>query len=161
MNYKLLNLLIFIITWGLTSPAQAAASGQSLEQQTPQETQHLVCHKQVQHWLCDVDQSRGSQELAGNAGAVQQDRVTADSKSAPANAIQPVISSAQQRSIANIFIWLSYLLPCGLGLGFFLHYRYRIYRDVILQKQIETLEQLWQYGSDNDATSDAGQGTGS
>ncbi len=154
MNYKLLNLLIFVTTWGLTTPAQAAVYSLSLEQQS-QET-HLVCHKQAEHWLCDDKSIQGS---AKDEGAVQQETTAASQP--PASATQQALSPNQQRSISNIFILLSYLLPCGLGLGFFLHYRYSLYRDVVLQKQIETLERLWQYGSDNDATSDTGQGTGS
>jgi hypothetical protein len=116
-----------------------------------------VCVKETQHWLCNSDKSQeGNRKLAENdAGAVQQAEATA-AKNSAASAKPQLLSSAQQRSIATFFIWCSYLLPCGLGLGFYMHHRYRIYRTAVLQKQIETLERLWQYSPDKDATTDSG-----
>ena len=154
MNYKLFNLLIFVTAWGLTTPTPAVY-GRGLE---PQQEIHLVCHKQAQQWLCDDD--RSNQESAEDEGAVRQAQATANGK-APAGAAKQGLNPAQQRSISNTLIWLSYLVPCGLGLGLFMYHRYSVYRDVVLQKQIETLERLWQHGLDNDATSDTGRGTGS
>ena len=69
-----------------------------------------------------------------------------------------LLSPTEQDSIANTFIWLSYLVPFSLGLGLFLSDRYCAYRAAVLHEQIERLERMWQYGSDNDATTDSEQG---
>jgi hypothetical protein len=66
-----------------------------------------------------------------------------DPKPSSANVVPQVLSPAQQKSIANIALWIGYLLPCGACLGIFLYDKYSAYRSAILKEQIEMLERLW------------------
>lgn len=149
MKFKLFNLLtVCLATSGLLAPAQAAF-GYS------EEPQHLVCVKEAQHLLCEVETSRErDRSSAPNQGAGKEAKATESLKSSNVTVVPPLLTPAQLGSIANILIWFSYLVPCGLVLGIFLYDKYCVYRAAVLNEQIETLERLWQYGSDNDATTD-------
>jgi hypothetical protein len=135
MKLKIFNLIsVFLATSGLLTPAQAAVVNHSLERQTNVEkAQHLVWQAQP--------------KVA---------KVTHSQKSSPITVVPPLLSPAQQKSVANILIgFIYFVLPCGLVLGIFLHDKYQVYRAAILQKQIELLERL--YTLDNDATTDTGR----
>lgn len=160
MKFKLFNLLtVCLATSGLLAPAQAAF-GQSVERQMNlEEAQHLVCVKQAQHLVCDVETSKEpNSESAPNQGAVKSAKVTESLKSSTVTVVPQLLTPAQQGSISNILIWFSYVLPCGLVLGILLSDKYCAHRSAVLNEQIEFLERLWQYGSDNDATRDTGRG---
>jgi hypothetical protein len=134
-----------VATFGLFAPTQAAFGYSGAQQTNLAETQHLDCvKKDAQHLLCKVEPQ--------NQKAVQ---VTQSDKSAQ---LLPHLSSAQSSRLANFFIWLSFLIPSGVCLGFFLHHEYSAYRTTVLNRQIELLERLWQYDSDNDARTDNGRG---
>lgn len=161
MKLKPFNLItVFLATSGLLVPAQVAF-GRSLAQTNLEEAQHLVCIKQGQHFLCDVEKS-GQHDRVSDSVPAARERQAADKEVKPTQSgestdtvVPQLLSSTQQETIANILIGFIYLvLPCGLGLGIFLYNKYRVHRAAIIQEQIELLEKLWQYGSDNDATSD-------
>ncbi len=158
MKFKIFNLLtVFLATSGLLAPAKAAVVGSSVEQQMNVEKTHLVCVKQGQHLLCDVEGSgeRDRQE-SPNQEVVKSAKATQSLKSSTVNVVP--LSPAAQGTISNILLGFIYLfLPVGLGLGIFLYDKYCVYRDAVLHEQIEILEKLWQYGSDNDATTDTGR----
>ncbi len=112
------------------------------------------------------------------------EKATQSYKSSPVTVVPPLLSSAQEKSIADILLVLIYfVLPGGLVLGMFLYDKYYIYRAGVIQEQIELLERLyawdhnattntgqganerierlerlWESDSDNDATTDTGQG---
>jgi hypothetical protein len=160
MKFKLFNLLtVCLATSGLLAPAQAALADSVERQMNVEEAQHLVCVKEAQHWLCEVEKSgERDSESAPNQGAVKEAKATESLKSSALTVVPPLLTPAQQGTIANILLWFSYLLPCGLGLGIFLYDKYCVYRAAVLSEQIETLERLWQYESDNDATTDTERG---
>jgi len=166
MKFKLFNLLtVFLATSGLLAPAKAATVGSRLEQQMNLEKTHLVCVKQAQHLLCDVEGSgeRKARRVSPldyrqeslNQGAVKSAKATQIPKSSTVNV---PLSPAAQGTISAILLGFIYLfLPFGLSLGLFLYEKYYVYRDAVLKEQIELLERLWQHGSDNDATTDKGR----
>ncbi len=116
--------------------------------------------------------------------SLERQIATQSYKSSPVTVVPPLVSPAQQKSIADILLVLIYfVLPGGLVLGMFLYDKYYIYRAGVIQEQIdllerlyacdhnattntgqganeriERLERLWQSDSDNDATTDTGQG---
>lgn len=60
------------------------------------------------------------------------------------NHLPQVLTPAQQGSIANILLGVGYLLPCGICLGIFVYDKYCAYRVTVLNKQIESLEKVWE-----------------
>ncbi|GAC1476960.1 MAG: hypothetical protein NVS2B14_18750 [Chamaesiphon sp.] len=134
---KLFNLMtVCLATSGLLAPTQAAF-GHSMERQISlEQAQHLACVKEGQHFLCNVEPQ----------GIVNHVVVNHDSKyvsPSRLNIVLPLPTPAQQKSIANILLWLGYILPCGICLGIFLYDRYCATRTAALQQQIEVLEKLW------------------
>ena len=159
MKFKFFNLLtVCLATSGLLAPAQSAF-GDIVEPQMNTEPQHFVCVKQAQHFVCDLENSgKRDRSLASNQGSVNEAKATESLNSSNVVTVVPSLTPTQQESVANIFIWLTYLLPLGLGLGLFLYDKYWAYRSAVLHKQIDLLERLWQYSSDNDATPDTERG---
>lgn len=121
--FTLLTLCLTALA-GVTSIQAASA--------TTDGSQHLVCVKSGQHFICEPE-AQTNQELATNNDSEIKGTIA-----------QP-LNSAQQDFLANNFLWLSYLLPGGLALGLFLHDRYAGYRTAVLSAQIQTLERLWKH----------------
>ena len=156
MRLKLFNLTtVFLATSGLLAPVQVAF-GRSLPEHTETDAlQHLVCVKEKQHLLCDIDNSeKRNSQAEQNQGTANETKATGSNASTDA-ALTQIVTPTEQESIANLLLIFIYLvLPSGLGLGIFLHNRYCVHRAAAIQKQIALLEKLWQHGSDNDATTD-------
>ena len=146
---------MFFATSGLIAPAQVVFAGSLAEQTETATAQHLVCVKEEQHFLCDIDNSeKRNSQAEQNRGTAKATKATGSNPSNEA-AVTQIVTPAQQERIANFFlIFIYFILPGGLGLGMFLHNRYCVHRAAAIQKQIELLERLWQHGSDNDATKD-------
>ncbi|MDJ0734051.1 MAG: hypothetical protein QNJ47_08225 [Nostocaceae cyanobacterium] len=53
-----------------------------------------------------------------------------------------------QYRITTILLWLLLLTPISLGMGIFGYEKYLIHREKVLEKQIETLERIWQLNID-------------
>jgi hypothetical protein len=164
---KLFNLLtVCLATSGLLAPAQAAVGNCVKEQISLEQAQHLVCVKEGEHFLCDVENSsdrdslrdsgtssrwathrfeaaNASQESAPNQEAVKEAEATKSLKSSTVPVVGQLLTPAQQGSIANILIGFAYFVPCGLGLGIFLYDKYCAYRAAVIKEQIEILERLW------------------
>ena len=140
MKFKFFNLLLICLaTSGGLAPSQATFA-QSVERQiNVEQPQHLVRVKEGQHLL--YDRNRESQSV--NQATVKEVKAVVDPKPSSANVVPQVLSPAQQKSIANIALWIGYLLPCGACLGIFLYDKYSAYRSAILKEQIEMLERLW------------------
>lgn len=169
MKFKLFNLtLVCLASLGGLALSQVAFA-QSVERQiNPEQAQHLICVKEGQHLLCDIKKSGerdslrdsdstlrepqggtssplkyASRELP-HQGTVKDAKAAVNLKSSTVNAVPPLLSPAQQTSIANILLWFGYLLPCGVCLGIFLYDKYCAYRSALLKQQIEILERMWQ-----------------
>ncbi|GAC1492885.1 MAG: hypothetical protein NVS2B14_05780 [Chamaesiphon sp.] len=124
---KFFNLItVCLATSGLLAPAQVAFGYSTERQINLEQAQHLACVKEGQHLLCNVE---------------PQGAVVSPSS---IDIVLPLPNPAQQKSIANILLWFSYILPCGICLGIFLYDRYCATRTAALQQQIEVLEKLWQ-----------------
>ncbi|MBV8884192.1 MAG: hypothetical protein JO235_09375 [Chroococcidiopsidaceae cyanobacterium CP_BM_RX_35] len=134
---------VFLATSGLLTSTQAAFGITQPQQMKRGEVEHLTCVKQAHQLTCQ-------EEISG-----EQSRAT--SKQAGLAAPQSLSPQAQKLA-AKVLIWLSYLLPSSLLLWIFLSNGYSAYRSAVLKQQIERLEKLWQSSSDNDATTDSGQG---
>ena len=160
MKFKLFNLFtVCLATSGLLAPAQSVFAHSVEPQINTEAPQHFVCVKQLQHLVCDLENSKGRDRSSpSNQEAVNKAKATESLKVSNTFNIIPPLTPTQQESVANIFLWLTYLLPLGFGLGLFLYDKYSAYRSAVLHKQIELLERLWQYGSDNDATTDTERG---
>jgi hypothetical protein len=145
---KLLNLLtVCLAASGLLVPAQAAFGHDANQRSDGKDVQHLVCVKQGQQLLCDVQTSPDGDErseLTQSQGSVQDAKATQSPKSNTALVVPQLITPAQQAFIENILLGLSYFLPCGLVLGLFLYDKYSAYRLAVLDEQVERLEKLWQ-----------------
>ncbi len=136
---KIFNLLtVCVAATAFLAPTQGAFA--ATRQINSEEAQHLMCVKQGQHLLCDVE-AKTKQELA--ATSIQKDQLN---QSLNSSQVQPWTDS-QQGMIANQLLWLSYLLPGGLLLRIFLSERYSDYRESVLNKHIKTLEKLWKQHS--------------
>ena len=130
-------LAVCVAASGLLASAQAAFA-QSVEHQTNrEEAQHLLCVKQGEHLLCDVEPNPESDNAAKDAQTSQS------LKSSTATVTPQLLTPVQQKFIENTLLGLSYLLPCGLLLGLFLYDKYSDYRLAVLNQQIEHLEKLW------------------
>lgn len=137
---KIFNLLtVCVAATALLAPTQGAFA--ATRQINSEEAQHLMCVKQGQHLLCDVE-ANTKQELAASPSS-QEDQLN---QSLTSSKVQPWTDS-QQGMIANQLLWLSYLLPVGLLLRVFLSERYSDYRESVLNKHIKTLEKLWKQHS--------------
>ncbi|MBV9384837.1 MAG: hypothetical protein JOZ78_00245 [Chroococcidiopsidaceae cyanobacterium CP_BM_ER_R8_30] len=147
MKPRLFNLItVFLATSGFFASTQVAF-GQTLHQQVKQgEVEHFTCVKQAHQLTCQEETSGEQSHATPKQGAI--------------TVLQP-LSLQEQKLVAKVLIWLSYLLPSSLLLWIFLSNGYSAYRSAVLKRQIEQLEKLWQSGSDNDATTDSGQGTSS
>jgi len=151
MKFKLFNILtICLATSGLLALA-TATFGQNVGRKINVESaQPLVCVKEEQHLLCDVEKSRQpDKKEAGNQAAVKLAQVPVPLKSSTVTAVGQLLSPAQQKTIANMILGFSYLvLPCGLALGIFLYDKYFVYRSAVLNEQIEFLERLWKQSTE-------------
>ncbi len=151
MKFKLFNILtICLATSGLLAPA-TATFGQNVGRKINLESaEHLVCVKEEQHLLCDVENSRQrDKKEAGNQAAVKLAKVSVPLKSSTVTVVGQLLSPAQQKTIANMILGFSYLvLPCGLALGIFLYDKYFVYRSAVLNEQIEFLERLWKQSTE-------------
>ena len=145
MKFKLFNLtLVCLATLGGLAPTQAVFA-QGVEQQiNPEQAQHLICVKAGQHLLCDIKNSEEREQQSAHPGAVKEAKAAVNLKSSTVSGVSQLLSPAQQTLMANIFLGIGYLLPCGVCLGIFLYDKYRAYRCALLQEQIEFLERLWQ-----------------
>ena len=162
IKFRLFNLLtVCLATSGLLAPGQAAFGHSVKRQINLEEAQHLVCVKEGEHLLCDIDTSsqrnslgeshaanapsyaNTSQEWTPSQEVVGGAKATESLKSSTVAVVPQLLTPAQQGSIANILLGFGYLLPCGTCLGIFLYDKYCGYRVAVLNKQIESLERLW------------------
>lgn len=144
---KLFNLLtVCLAASGLLAPAQAAFGYEADQQIQGKEVQHLVCVKQGQQLLCNVEASpdgESDRELTQSQGSVQDAKATGSPKAYTATVVPQLITPTQQAFIGNALLGLSYLVPCGLVLGLFMYDKYSAYRLAVLNEQVERLEKLW------------------
>jgi len=158
MKFQLFNLLTFCLaTSGFLAPAQAASVQSGSLPINIGEAERLVCVKEAAHLVCNVEKS-GQHQSGSNQAAAKSEQTTQSLKSSNAIVVPQLLNPQEQKSTANILLWLSYLLPCGLVLGIFLADSCCAYRSNMIKQQIELLEKLWQSGSDNDATTDSERG---
>ncbi len=145
MKFKLCNLtLVCLATLGGLASSQAAFA-QAVEQQiNPEQTEHLICVKEGQHLLCDIQKNEEREQQSAHRGAVKEAKAAVPLKTSTDNVVPQLLSPAQQRLMANILLGIGYLLPCGVCLGIFLYDKYRTYRCALLKQQIEILERMWQ-----------------
>jgi hypothetical protein len=148
MKFKLFNLLaLYLATLGGLAASQPAF-GHSVERQlNGEQRQPLICVKDGQHLLCDIDKSGASDSHSAHQRAVKEVKAAVDIKSSTVNFAPQILSPAQQKSIADILLWFGYLLPFGTCLGILLYDKYCAYRSARLNQQIEMLESLWKQTS--------------
>jgi hypothetical protein len=130
------------ISGGLLIPSKAALSYSVERQSNPEQAQHLVCRKEGEHFLCNVEKRESPDQ-----DAVKKIQSTDKLKSSTVNSFPQLLSSDQQRVIVNILLGLGFLIPCGTLLGIFLYDKYYAYRSAVLKEQIELLERLWKQTS--------------
>jgi hypothetical protein len=156
MKSQLFNLLTLgLATSGLLAPG--AAFGYTGERQiSSEEAQHLVCVPQGQRLLCDVEKKEDSpgaswtRESAGNQVSENEANPTQSLKSSTLTVVPPLLTPAQQGTIADILLGFTYfVLPCGLALAIFWHDKYSAYRTAAIEEQIELLERLWKQSSEH------------
>src|SRR3712207_1333790 len=111
MKFKLISLLaVTVATLGGLAVSQSAF-GHSVEQQTNlEQVQHLVCVKERQHLLCNIDKSGERNSESAHAVAVKEGKATLDLNSSSVNVVPQLLSSEQHKSIANIVIWIGYFV---------------------------------------------------
>lgn len=154
IKLKLFNLLtLCLATSGLLAPSRAAFAYSVQQQMNADKVQHLVCVKEEQRLVCEVDRSRESKapqdaatdsESTSDQEAVKSNEAAEFVQSSGVTGTQQLLTPDQQGAIANILLGFIYLvLPSGLCLGIFLYNRYSTYRTAMLHKQVETLERLW------------------
>jgi len=146
MKFKLFNLLVYLATLGGLAASQPAF-GHSVERQINGEQGPLICVKERQHLLCDIDKNGASDSHSADQRAVKEVKAAVDIKSSTVNFAPQLLSPAQQKSIADILLGFGYLLPFSTCLGILLYDKYCAYRSAMLNQQIEMLESLWKQTS--------------
>jgi hypothetical protein len=148
MKLKVFNLLaLCFVTSGSLTPSQAAF-GHSVERQiNVEQAQHLISVKEEHNLLRDIEKSGERASESAQQQAVKEVKATEKLKSSTVNDVPQLLSPAQQKSIANIALWIGYLVPCGACLGIFLYDKYCAYRSALLKEQIDMLERLWKQTS--------------
>ncbi len=135
------------VSGGLLIPSQAAFSHSVERQLNLEQAQHLVCRKEGQHFLCNVENREERNRELANQDAVKRIQSSEKLKSSTVNVVPQLLTSDQQRGIVNILLGLGFLIPCGALLGIFLYDKYCAYRSAVLREQIELLERLWKQTS--------------
>ena len=128
-------------------PSKAALSHSVEQQGNLEQAQHLVCRKEGEHFLCNVEKRGELDRELANQEAVKRIQSSDKLKSATANVVPQLLSSDQQRVIVNILLGIGFFIPCGTLLGIFLYDKYCAYRSAVLKEQIELLERLWKQTS--------------
>lgn len=144
--FYLLTICISISGW-LLIPSKAAFSYSVEQQLNLEQPQHLVCQREGQHFLCDLEQRRKRDGEWADQNAVKNIQSSNTLKSSKVNVVPQLLSSEQQRVIVNILLGFGFLVPCGALLGISLYDKYCTYRSAVLKEQIELLERLWQQTS--------------
>lgn len=167
IKFTLFNLLTVCLATSGWLVSGSAAWGHSVERQiNVEEAKHLICVKEGKHLLCDFEtisqlnslehshaantpsyantsqEPLPNQKVGGEAKA--NERLTSSTSSSTVTVVPQILTSAQQESIANMLLGFGYLLPCGICLGIFLYDKYCAYRVTVLNKQIESLEKVWE-----------------
>lgn len=135
------------ISGGLLIPSKAAFSHSMERQSSLEQAQHLLCIKEGQHFLYNVEKRGERHRESADQDAVKKIQSTDKLKSHTVNVVPQLLSSEQQRAIVNIVLGLGFLIPCGTLLGIFLYDKYCAYRSAVLKEQIELLERLWKQTS--------------
>jgi hypothetical protein len=107
----------------------------------------LISVKEEHNLLRDIEKSGERASESAQQQAVKEVKATEKLKSSTVNDVPQLLSPAQQKSIANIALWIGYLVPCGACLGIFLYDKYYAYRSALLKEQIDMLERLWKQTS--------------
>ncbi|HEY9674838.1 MAG TPA: hypothetical protein V6D11_25585 [Waterburya sp.] len=135
------------ISGGLLIPSKAALSHSVERQGNREQAQHLVCTKEGEHFLCNVEKRGERDRESANQNAVKKIQSSDKLKSSTVNVAPQLLSSEQQRVIVNILLGIGFLIPCGALLGICLYDKYCAYRSAVLKEQIELLERLWKQTS--------------
>ena len=144
MKFKLFNLLAVCLATSGGLALSQAAFGHSVERHlNVEQVQHLVCVKEGQHLLCDIEKSGKHDTESAYQGPVKEVKAPLDLKSSTVNVVSQGLSPAQQKSIANILLGIGYVIPCSTCLGMFLYDKYCAYRSAVLKEQLEILERVW------------------
>jgi hypothetical protein len=146
MKFKLFNLIaVCLVTSGLLALPLAAFGNSAEEPNNPEQTQQKLCVKQGELLLCNVEKSRQrDRESVKTQVTINKPQAPDSLQSSKINVVPELLSPAQQDSIANIVLWIGYLIPCCTFLGIFLYDQYCDYHSAKLNGQIEMLERLWQ-----------------
>ena len=148
MKFKLFNVLaVCLATLGGLAASQAAYGYSVKGQINLEQLQHLVCVKEGQHLLCDMDKSGERDSESAHQGAVKEVKAAQSLKSSTVNIVPQLLSPVQQKSMANIVLWISYLVPCSTCLGIFLYDKHSAYRSTLINEQIKMLESIWEQNS--------------
>ena len=163
IKITLFNLLTVCLATSGWLASGSAAWGEGVERQiNVEEAQHLIGVKEGNHLLCDVETSSQIKSLGHSPAANAPSYANTSQKSLPSQGVvgeakaneslasstltvmPQLLNPAQQGSIANILLGVGYLLPCGICLGIFVYDKYCAYRVTVLNKQIESLEKVWE-----------------
>ena len=122
--------------------ASASASAASVEPLLDAEqVQHLSCVKQGERLLCEVEKT------SDRASAPNQTPESLKSSTVTINL--QMLTPQEQESLANILLWLTYLIPSGACVGILLYDKYCLHRATALNQKIEVLEKLWKQTTQN------------
>ncbi|MBD2003969.1 hypothetical protein [Funiculus sociatus] len=140
MKFKLNFLAACLAAWGLLACASASAA--SVEPVLDAEqVQHLSCVKQGERLLCEVEKT------SDRASAPNQAPESLKSSTVTINL--QMLTPQEQESLANILLWLTYLIPSGACVGILLYDKYCLHRTTALNQKIEVLEKLWKQTTQN------------
>lgn len=135
MNYQLSRKMTNLGVACLTAASFAIALPSGLSQTIqPEDIQHLTCTKQGQKLICDIE-TMDSQTSPSRSPSEQQ-------LSVPTRTY--LLSPNLDEKLANILLAISFIgLPVGLILVILWFDKHPAEQDSKLQRQIETLERIW------------------
>lgn len=140
MKFKFNFLAACLAASGLLACASASAA--SVEPLLDAEqVQHLSCVKQGERLLCEVEKT------SDRASAPNQAAESLKSSTVTINL--QMLTPQEQESLANILLWLTYLILGGACVGVVLYDKYCLDRATALTQKIEVLEKLWKQTSQN------------
>lgn len=140
-KFKFNFLAACLVASGLLASATGAfaASGEPLLD--AEKVQHLSCVKQGERLLCEVEKT------SDRASAPNQ--APENLKSSTVTINLQMLTPQEQESLANILLWLTYLIPSGACVGILLYDKYCLHRATALNQKIEVLEKLWKQTTQN------------
>ncbi|MBD1836548.1 hypothetical protein H6F61_28675 [Cyanobacteria bacterium FACHB-472] len=106
-----------------------------------EQVQHLSCVKQGDRLLCEVERT------SDRASAPNQAAESLKSSTVTINL--QMLTPQEQESLANILLWLTYIILGGACVGVVLYDKYCLHRATALTQKIQVLEKLWKQTSQN------------